>query len=174
VASFSECGNILSNRQRISWLDEELLASRGLKCIRSKSEPHNVMPKLYYAGMRHLCQSASVDSTPETPHAPFLLAVNSFTVLMRGTMKIAVWERPEIMTCRRNGQWIHVWGNRGQLQTIKKQTKIRLKRILGQECALEVRTNGSTSWIEINKIYIKSWLLQGIGVPRIWFASPAT
>jgi hypothetical protein len=72
-------------------------------------------------------------------------------------VKIAVWERPEIMTCRRNRQWMHVWGNKGQFQTIKKTaTKIRLKRILGQEYELEVRTNGLTPWIKINKIHIKS------------------
>jgi hypothetical protein len=47
-------------------------------------------------------------------------------------------------------------GNKGQLQTTKKKTtKIRIKRILGQECAFEVRTNGLTPWIKINKFHIK-------------------
>ena len=49
-------------------------------------------------------------------------------------------------------------GKKGQLQTIKKTTttKIRLKRILGPECALEVRKNDLTSWTKIYKIHIKS------------------
>jgi hypothetical protein len=52
------------------------------------------------------------------PRSYWLLT--QFTALTQGTMKTAVWERPEIMTCRRNKQWKHVWGNKGQLQTIKK------------------------------------------------------
>jgi hypothetical protein len=38
-------------------------------------------------------------------------------------MKIAAWERPEIVTCTRNKQWIHVLGNKGQLQNTKKEKK---------------------------------------------------
>ena len=58
---------------------------------------------------------------PKHPMPRSYWLFTQFTVLTRGTMKIAVLERPEIMTCRRNKQWIHVWGNKGQLQTIKKK-----------------------------------------------------
>jgi hypothetical protein len=57
------------------------------------------------------------------PHSYWLLT--QFTVLTRGSMKIAVWERPEIMTFRRNRQWIYETNDKFRLSKNNKQTQTK-------------------------------------------------
>jgi hypothetical protein len=93
--------------------------------------------------MRHLCQSASVNPTP---HAPFLLAVNSVH-----SPDASKYEK------KLSGNVLKSWlvgetGNGyvfGETKDNFRLSKKKLKRILGQECALEVRKNGLTSWIKM-------------------------
>ena len=101
-----------------------------------------------YARMRHWCQMFDTKlhqfiRHPKHPRPHSYWPLTRLTVLTRGTMKITVWERPEIpvMTCRRNKQWIV--GDKGQPQTTKKYIqKDYTKTTSRVECALEVRTDG--------------------------------
>jgi hypothetical protein len=89
-----------SNRQIIYWLTEKLLVSFSSASAQSM---------IHKTTLRHLCQSASVDSTPETPHATFLLAAYSVHSPDARNYENSCLGTSWNMACRRNKQWIHVW-----------------------------------------------------------------